>query len=294
MDDGEVSRLAAFGFLEELALRHGETVPYAELKVGFPFGDRRIKLLGPQGIFTPAGWSVPLSIATSPDNPYGDEWGYAGLLYRYRGDDPRHRDNTGLRRAMASATPLVYFHGIMRGEYMPVWPVYVAAADDARLTFTIVDAVGAEGRTGDGTVFEAPNRAYAHRLVKTRLHQVVFRRQVIAAYRERCAICSLRHLELLDAAHILRDAHPRSLPEVPNGLSLCKLHHAAFDRNIVGVRPDLVVEVREDVLSEKDGPMLQHGLQGFEGSRLLLPPRKAHHPNSEFLAERYEEFRQAG
>jgi putative restriction endonuclease len=31
---------------------------------------------------------------------------------------------------------------------------------------------------------------------------------------------------------------------VPNGLALCKVHHAAFDLNIIGVRPppDLSIE----------------------------------------------------
>jgi len=37
-------------------------------------------------------------------------------------------------------------------------------------------------------------------------------------------------LELLDAAHITPDTHPEGEPIVSNGLSLCKLHQAAFDR----------------------------------------------------------------
>jgi len=41
---------------------------------------------------------------------------------------------------------------------------------------------------------------------------------------------------------------------VPNGLALCKIHHAAFDMNILGIRPDHVVEIRTDVLEERDGP----------------------------------------
>jgi hypothetical protein len=48
-----------------------------------------------------------------------------------------------------------------------------------------------------------------------------------------------------------------------NGLALCKRHHAAFDRYLIGVTPDLEVTVRLDVLAEIDGPTLQHGLQGF-------------------------------
>lgn len=37
-----------------------------------------------------------------------------------------------------------------------------------------------------------------------------------------------------------------------NGLALRTLHHAAFDRHVLGVRPDLKVEIRLDVLEEED------------------------------------------
>ncbi len=70
-----------------------------------------------------------------------------------------------------------------------------------------------------------------------------------------------------------------------NGLALCKLHHAAFDRHFLGVRPDLTVELRPDVLREPDGPMLRYG---------LLPRDPALRPNREFMEERYGMFRKAG
>lgn len=125
-------------------------------------------------------------------------------------------------------------------------------------------------------------------------HQLAFRQRVLSAYRESCALWRLRHVELLGAAHILPDAHPLGEPVVSNGLAMCKLHHAAFDRQIVGIRPDLIVEVREDVLEEVDGPMLRHGLQDLQGNRLLvLPTRPAQRPNPEFLAVRYDLFRSA-
>jgi putative restriction endonuclease len=53
----------------------------------------------------------------------------------------------------------------------------------------------------------------------------------------------------------------------------------------------LVVEIREDILREKDGPMLVHGLQGFQGSQILIPSRRDLQPDRDFLAERYEIFR---
>jgi putative restriction endonuclease len=55
-----------------------------------------------------------------------------------------------------------------------------------------------------------------------------------------------------------------------------------------------VVEVRDDILEETDGPMLRHGLQELQGKKLLVvPSRRAQRPNAEFLAVRYEQFRSA-
>ena len=98
---------------------------------------------------------------------------------------------------------------------------------------------------------------------RQRLHQRAFRERVLDAYQHQCAFCRFRHQELLDAAHIVR-TEPQGTPVVENGLSLCKLHHAAFDRYFLGVRPDYVVQVRADVLEEKDGPTLVHGIQALQ------------------------------
>jgi putative restriction endonuclease len=117
---------------------------------------------------------------------------------------------------------------------------------------------------------------------------------VIRAYDVQCAMCRLKHAELLDAAHILPDTHERGLPVVTNGLSLCKIHHAAFDNNIVGIRPDLVVEIRPAVLLEHDGPMLKHGLQEMNGSVITVPQQRSLQPDPARLEERYAEFRAAG
>jgi len=83
---------------------------------------------------------------------------------------------------------------------------------------------------------------------------------------------------LLDAAHIIPDNLPESKPTIDNGISLCKLHHAAYDSFILGVTPDYIIHVRRDVLEEEDGPVLQHGLQGLHKSMLILPSLKSRVP----------------
>jgi putative restriction endonuclease len=136
-------------------------------------------------------------------------------------------------------------------------------------------------------------RQYAEATVKQRLHQRVFRERVLIAYRSQCTLCRLRHPELLDAAHIKEDADGGQ-PIVPNGLAMCAIHHRAFDAQVLGIRPDYVVEVRRDVREEHDGPTLQHALQGMHRQSLTLPRSRAAWPSRELLEERFERFLLAG
>jgi len=292
-------RARAFAWLaEEVALR-GDVLPRALLARGFSFKGARVPLLGPQGIFKPAVLAeAPLSITTAPDGPYDDAFAGDDLLhYRYRGADPQHRDNRALRLALRERLPLIYLHGLAPGRYHAVWPVYVVGDDPARLTFAVAcddHALAAPGGGPLDSVHDddaAGRRRYVTAVVRQRLHQRAFRERVLEAYRRECAFCRLRRDELLDAAHILPDADPRGAPVVPNGLALCKLHHAAFDRDLVGVRPDLVLEVRPDVRREKDGPTLVHSLQALHDAPMRPPRRPEARPRPEFLARRYERFR---
>jgi putative restriction endonuclease len=295
-------RLRAFQFLDEQTRAWGDVLPWRVLHEGFDFEDRRVPLVSQQGIFKPAILpAVPLSIRTAPiidgrTQPYEDEVTPDGLLhYRYRGTDVAHRENAGLRQAMAENVPLVHFQGITKGQYLASWPVFIIGDDPATLSFTVAVAEP-EALAPDlsPAVAEDARRAYYRSITKRRLHQALFRERVLQAYRRSCTICNLRHVELLDAAHILPDSHPRGTPVVPNGLALCRLHHGAFDTNILGIRPDSVIEIREEILYERDGPMLRYGLQETNGRTLLPPRRHEDRPDVEFLEERYELFRQAG
>ena len=298
-------RTRAFEWLEEQVARNGDVLPRAVLAEGFAFDGEQIRLVGPQGIFKPRCMELPLSITTSPDSPYEDEFDDAGLLrYRYRGVDPQHRDNVGLRHAMQRGCPLVYLHGILTGQYLAAWPVFVVADNPIQHTFTVAmdDASVfshrvAEQVAGEGMGSQSEQtgrRAYITRTFRQRLHQRSFRERVLRAYSNRCALCRLRHHELLDAAHIVPDTEPGGEPVVPNGLALCKLHHAAFDRFFLAVRDDYIVEVRADVLKERDGPMLIHGLQGMHGQPIVLPRQRELRPDPALLLKRYERFRSAG
>lgn len=290
------TRIAAFEWLKGQTGIHGDVLPRRLLEKGFVHSGQRIPLMSPQGIFRPKRLDYPLTITTAPEGPYDDRISTDGLLsYRYRGSDPSHRDNIGLRKAMRDKVPLIYLYGVVPGKYMAVWPVYIVADDPGSLTFTVAvdDASMLSAERPMDYELAEPRRAYITSQVKVRLHQRGFRERVIDAYRTQCAFCRLRHEELLDAAHIIPDTEPESRPTVDNGIALCKLHHAAFDNFIIGVSPRYVIEVREDVLKEHDGPMLQHGIKELHRQRIILPRREEFMPDKGFLEWRYERFREA-
>lgn len=291
-------RLAAFDWLTEQAALHGDVLSRSLLTAGFDFGGQRVPLLGPQGIFKPRLCRLPLSITSIPGGPYDDGFEGGRLLYAYRGTDPDHPDNAGLRRAMRERVPLVLFHRLDPGAYLCARPVFVVRDDPRRLRFEVQvdDASAARVSPSEHAASEERaeiRREYVTATFRRRLHQRAFREQVLHAYRHQCALCRLRHAELLDAAHIVADAEDEGDPVVSNGLALCKLHHAAFDAFFLTVRPDYVVEVRQSLLDETDGPMLLVGLKGMHLQPIQVPRSPLDRPDRDRLERRYERFRLA-
>jgi putative restriction endonuclease len=287
-------RLAMFSYLDRLVAQSSDGTVRSTDMNRFEFDGKPMRLLVQTGIWKPAQLEAALTIRTTytpptKQPPYADSIGPDGLVrYKYHGLDPSHSDNRSLRAAMHAEAELAYFVGVDRGVYVPRWPVWIVAEDRALHEFSVaVDA----GLNMSHLGVDSAQRAYVARLVQERLHQPVFRSRVLRAYESTCAMCKLRHGDLLDAAHILPDGHPLGDPVVPNGLALCKIHHAAFDRNILGVRPDLLVEVQQRILDEIDGPMLRHGLQELHGQRLVVPRSRGSQPDPERLEYRYQEFR---
>lgn len=281
-----------------LDARTANRVDYAWLTT-FEYDGQRIPLIDRQrGIRKPAGMSAALAIRTTftapgQTPPYADAIGPDGLQrYKYRGTDPLHAENLALRRAMELKLPLIWFVGLAPGVYEPIYPVWVVGDNPTALEFAL--AVDPAQRFMTPGMADEDARRYAERLTKARLHQRVFRTQVLMAYDTKCAVCRLKHPELLDAAHIIDDGKPNGQPVVPNGLCLCKIHHAAFDRSILGVRPDLTLHVRQDVLDEVDGWMLKGGIQGVHNKSLEVLPNKAARPDRARLEERYASFLRAG
>ncbi len=246
-----------------------------------------------RGIWNPQTMAATLSVVSSPDGPYADSEVEGGLFrYDYR-TGSTGGDNTKLRRAFELQLPIILLRKIGSSVYVPIFPVYVVGDDTTARQFTLAvdEQLRFLAEPGHDSLLE---RRYAERIARFRLHQAEFRGRVLRAYETRCTVCSLRHGRLLDAAHIIGDRESGGEPVVPNGLSLCKIHHAAFDANLLGVSPDYAVSIDAALLAETDGPMLRHGLQEMHGQLLWLPSRRADRPDRDRLAQRWVDFGQAG
>ena len=188
-------RVAAFEWLRREVDKRGDVLPRSILASGFDYHGTQVHLVGPKGIFKPHLLALPLSITTAPDYPYDDELEREGYLaYRYRGHDPMHHDNVGLRQCMVHGLPLVYCFGVVPGKYMVIWPAYVVGDRPDALTFKIQVDDPAHARLPDEGVSELDEgrRRYLTSITRRRLHQRSFRERVLAAYRNSCAICRLQ------------------------------------------------------------------------------------------------------
>lgn len=273
----------------------------------FEFMGKQYRLTGPQtGIWKPKELYSAFSIVTSfvdreSDRPYHDGLGEDQMLrYKWRGTDPNTADNRWLRNAMISHVPLVWFLGVGYSPgtrtqvFQPVMPVWLVAEEIDQHQFVVALDEAQRNLVSSGHVQVGEiEKRYNERLVKTRVHQPLFRTQVLHAYERKCAVCRLPFEKLLEAAHIRGDADDGAA-HITNGLALCMIHHGAFDAQILGISPDYKVHISESVLKTFDGPTLQYALKEMHGESLRqIPSHHTQHPSRDLLAERFEIFKKA-
>ena len=238
------------------------------------------------------GAALSLNSSFKPKR-YRDEETPDGVLYRYQDGPIDNHFNQWLRNACTLRVPLVYFIGTRLNWYRPEYPAFVD--DDLagrRVLISFGKMRGPYEEREPAYIDDDNERRYVVRQVKQRVHQAQFRGVVLPAYHDSCAICRLKEIRLLDAAHIDGDSEERGDPIVSNGLSLCSIHHRAFDQDLVGISPDFEVRVSRRLLDDEDGPMLDL-LKGFHGRPIQMPVRRAARPDTERLARRFERFQSA-
>lgn len=289
-------RLAAFARIRELDAIHGDAIPWGEIARGFFLDDEHLFLSGKaRGIFRPQRMSRGvLSIKTTMPRAgrqrrYNDIASDDGFfVYRFQGDNPAHSDNRSMRESWEDQSPFIYFHAVAPTVYEAIWPAFISEWDPATLSVHVVPGEVQHGSAASPIPLDA--RRYAVVAAKQRLHQAMFREQVLEAYSNRCAITGLPERRLLQAAHILADRDERGLPIVSNGIAMSVLHHSAYDLNLLGIDADGKVHINRSLLEIHDGPTLQHALKNIHGNMMRQPREMLARPNREYLAARFEMY----
>ena len=123
--------------------------------------------------------------------------------------------------------------------------------------------------------FPYRNREWTQKIVKKPYRkQGQFRSKVLKAYNNTCAVCEIKEPSILRAAHIVPVAKGGS-DEIENGLCLCTNHEIAFDRGLIKIQPNGVVEVLSDEIK---------GLR----SEILYPSNKSQYPSKKYLEMKYQ------
>jgi putative restriction endonuclease len=299
-------RQAALDRVRELQRRYDDVMPLSALREGFEYGGRRVGFGSfYSGIFRPkemAGGAA-LCLVTAPPKgsrpaPYEDTYDERTGRFTYRFREPASPtaaaaqraefDNRTMLEAHRLAVPVIYFRGIAAAQYSAVAPAFIVAVDSVDRVVHL--EAGLPVTDAAGMVSAPESRRYATHEAVYRLHQHRFRAAVLRAYATRCAVCQLKEASLLQAAHIVGDREDLGHATVVNGISLCAIHHLAYDRNLMGIDPSGVVHISKRLLADTDGPMLRQGLQGFHGAQILKPRREDERPDPVRLELRFTQF----
>ena len=119
-----------------------------------------------------------------------------------------------------------------------------------------------------------------------------FKRQVLFAYGNRCAVSRFR-LRLVDAAHILPVGSPGSIDHVRNGIALSPTYHRAYDAGLIYLDQEFRMRINQGRLHLLERLDLAGGVEAFRQplGQIFLPPDPQQHPSREFI-RRANEIRQ--
>ena len=116
--------------------------------------------------------------------------------------------------------------------------------------------------------------------------QKVFREALLKAYGGQCAVCSIQHPALLEAAHLKpwSVATEAERVDVRNGLLLCRNHHAALDRGFWQIRREKTGEYSVATVRTANSQPL--GREVLMSDALRLPQTIDWQPKAEWLLHR--------
>ena len=304
-------RAVAFAVARRLQDENGG-LSRADLINGFRWGNGRIRLDGHvEGIWKPREMGGLLSIKTAwprqrRERPalYADQrqalrehFEAADVLdYNFQRGGPDLRRNQWLLDAKLRRIPILYLMATSPGFYQAFLPAYIVEWDDVRHAAKVAFGFDSPPET-------ARERRIGIAIARRQFDHAGFQEDVLAAYRERCAISDVAGRSHVSAAELAPAYGPASaLPGGASaGVALSKLHRSAFDADLLGIDADGRVHVSERAAEyrirnarqrQPDAPMID-ALLAADGERIRQPERPEARPDRELLDRRFQQFRQA-
>jgi len=291
----------AFNRVKELSLKYGDSIPHQAISEGFLFNGEKVLLDNRAvGIFKPRQMSesaISIKTTMQRDGSQGiyNDHRESGDHYKYalqRGD-PRGVNNRYLWASMATGTPLIYFQAISPGRYTAIWPCFVKEILPEKGYALIAESNKLSTSMLPDYKYQLPTEIesrYCVRETKVRMHQASFRQNVLNAYSGKCAITGLQNKTLLEAAHIIPDSELGKIQYISDGIALSRIHHRAYDLNLLGISPDNQIHISDELKQGKDNKFMRDALLEFEGRKLVMPRSAVNRPDSDKLAARFEVF----
>lgn len=119
--------------------------------------------------------------------------------------------------------------------------------------------------------------------VLQRLGQQAFRKAILAAYEQKCAITDCNTQWVLEAAHIV-PYKGKQTNATSNGLLLRGDVHILFDIGLISVDPDSVTVVVSSLLGGSE-------YENLAGKPLSIPKKQSHRPSKAALSDHFSRFR---
>lgn len=127
-------------------------------------------------------------------------------------------------------------------------------------------------------------------LIQQRVGQTFFRTTVLNSYNNTCCISGVKEPNLLEACHITdwcSDTKNRVNPS--NGICLNVFFHKAFDCYLMGITPDCIVEVSEQLIQSTATDDFRRYLLSLNGIKIKMPDKFL--PDKNLLAIHYDEYK---
>jgi len=136
------------------------------------------------------------------------------------------------------------------------------------------------------------NREDVYAKVRVRgIAQTVFKKALVIAYGEQCAMCKLSFPQALDAAHIIpwALASPSQRLDPRNGLLLCSLHHRLFDGGVITITPGGQIQFCDPHMTDGHYSTADESMTvSLHGKAAHLPIDPALRPSREALEHHYQ------